>query len=50
MFDRYVASPRHTMQVDYNDYLHALTIERRAGEKHTARGEGQRLTRSSSVA
>jgi hypothetical protein len=28
---RYVASKRHTIQVDYEDYLHALAKERRAG-------------------
>ena len=41
MFDRYVASPRHTMQVDYDDYLHALAIERRAGAKRAGHHEGQ---------
>lgn len=33
MFARYVASPRHTMQVDFDDYLAALNRERRAGAK-----------------
>jgi hypothetical protein len=28
---RYVASKRHTIQVDFDDYLHALTKERREG-------------------
>jgi dimethylaniline monooxygenase (N-oxide forming) len=28
---RYVASKRHTIQVDFDDYLHALAKERRAG-------------------
>jgi dimethylaniline monooxygenase (N-oxide forming) len=28
---RYVASPRHTMQVDYEAYMSALRVERRAG-------------------
>jgi len=28
---RYVASKRHTIQVDYDDYLHALAKERRVG-------------------
>jgi cation diffusion facilitator CzcD-associated flavoprotein CzcO len=28
---RYVASKRHTIQVDFDDYLHALTKERSAG-------------------
>jgi cation diffusion facilitator CzcD-associated flavoprotein CzcO len=31
MFRRYVPSKRHTMQVDYDDYLAALERERRAG-------------------
>jgi dimethylaniline monooxygenase (N-oxide forming) len=31
MFNRYVKSKRHTMQVDYDDYVAALGKERRAG-------------------
>jgi dimethylaniline monooxygenase (N-oxide forming) len=31
MFRRYVPSKRHTMQVDYDDYLAALARERKAG-------------------
>ncbi len=31
MRKRYVASKRHTIQVDYDDYLHALAKERREG-------------------
>jgi dimethylaniline monooxygenase (N-oxide forming) len=31
MFKRYVRSKRHTLQVDYDDYLAALDRERRAG-------------------
>jgi dimethylaniline monooxygenase (N-oxide forming) len=31
MFRRYVASPRHTMQVDYDDYLADLAKERQRG-------------------
>ena len=31
MRERYVASKRHTIQVDYDDYLHALAKERSAG-------------------
>jgi dimethylaniline monooxygenase (N-oxide forming) len=31
MRQRYVASKRHTIQVDYDDYLHELAKERRAG-------------------
>jgi cation diffusion facilitator CzcD-associated flavoprotein CzcO len=39
MFKRYVASPRHTMQVDYDDYLLDLTRERARGhERAQARG------------
>ena len=30
MRQRYVASKRHTIQVDYDDYLHELAKERRA--------------------
>lgn len=40
MFARYVASPRHTMQVDFDDYLFALAAERRAGEKRAQAGTG----------
>ncbi|HEV2752222.1 MAG TPA: NAD(P)/FAD-dependent oxidoreductase, partial [Solirubrobacteraceae bacterium] len=32
MAKRYVASKRHTIQVDFDDYLHELARERRAGE------------------
>ena len=32
MFRRYVASPRHTMQVDFEDYVLAVRRERRRGE------------------
>jgi dimethylaniline monooxygenase (N-oxide forming) len=39
MFKRYVASKRHTMQVDYDDYLADLAKERRRGaERASARG------------
>jgi dimethylaniline monooxygenase (N-oxide forming) len=39
MRKRYVASKRHTIQVDFNDYLYALDAERRAGaERARARG------------
>jgi hypothetical protein len=39
MRKRYVASKRHTIQVDFNDYLYALEAERRAGaERARARG------------
>src|SRR5215210_6624829 len=42
MFKRYVASKRHTMQVDYDDYVVALDKERRRGEAR-ARAQGNRL-------
>jgi dimethylaniline monooxygenase (N-oxide forming) len=39
MRKRYVASKRHTIQVDFDDYLYALDAERRAGaERARARG------------
>jgi cation diffusion facilitator CzcD-associated flavoprotein CzcO len=39
MFKRYVASPRHTMQVDFDDYLLELSRERaRGAERARARG------------
>src|SRR3954452_5375056 len=39
MFKRYVASPRHTMQVDFDDYLLELPRERARGrERAQARG------------
>jgi cation diffusion facilitator CzcD-associated flavoprotein CzcO len=41
MFRRYVASPRHTMQVDFDDYLHELAQERRKGGRR-ARHQGFR--------
>jgi cation diffusion facilitator CzcD-associated flavoprotein CzcO len=42
MFKRYVASKRHTMQVDYDDYLADLAKERRRGAER-ARAVGNRL-------
>jgi hypothetical protein len=36
---RYVASKRHTIQVDFDDYLHALAKERRRGAER-ARANG----------
>ncbi len=42
MFKRYVASKRHTMQVDFDTYLYELDKERRAGEER-ARAGGDRL-------
>ncbi len=44
MFKRYVASKRHTMQVDFEDYLYHLARERRRGEKRAA-PEGARARR-----
>ncbi len=42
MFKRYVASKRHTMQVDFDNYLFALRRERRAGARRV-RARGFRL-------
>jgi dimethylaniline monooxygenase (N-oxide forming) len=42
MFARYVPSKRHTMQVDYDDYLAALGKERKRGAQR-ARQQGNRL-------
>ncbi len=36
MFRRYVASQRHTMQVDFEDYLAGVAAERRRGERRAA--------------
>ena len=41
MRERYVASKRHTIQVDFDDYLHALAKERAGGRRAGAR---QRLS------
>jgi hypothetical protein len=41
MRERYVASKRHTIQVDFDDYLHALQKERQAGAER-ARAKGFR--------
>jgi cation diffusion facilitator CzcD-associated flavoprotein CzcO len=43
MFRRYVASKRHTMQVDFDDYLLALSRERRRGQQRAQRA-GNRLS------
>jgi hypothetical protein len=41
MFKRYVASPRHTMQIDFDDYLLDLRRERERGrERARQRGFG----------
>jgi cation diffusion facilitator CzcD-associated flavoprotein CzcO len=42
MRKRYVASKRHTMQVDFDDYMLAARQERRRGERRAARA-GHRL-------
>jgi len=42
MFKRYVASKRHTMQVDFDNYLFALARERRVGARRV-RQRGFRL-------
>jgi thioredoxin reductase len=42
MRKRYVASKRHTIQVDFDDYLYALAAERRAGAQR-ARARGYSL-------
>jgi hypothetical protein len=36
MFKRYVASKRHTMQVDFDNYLYELRRELNAGAKRAA--------------
>ena len=41
MHERYVASKRHTIQVDFDDYLYALAKERAAGADR-ARASGYR--------
>jgi hypothetical protein len=42
MFKRYVASPRHTMQVDFEDFVYALDKERQRGAKR-ARATGNAM-------
>ncbi len=42
MFKRYVASKRHTMQVDYDSYLYDLGREIKRGAER-ARAQGYRL-------
>ena len=51
MRSRYVSSKRHTIQVDFDDYLYALEKERRAGaERARARGYARpALCRTSAV-
>ncbi|MDQ3035191.1 MAG: NAD(P)-binding domain-containing protein [Myxococcota bacterium] len=44
MFARYVASPRHTMQVDYDDYVMELERERARGRKRAGRRAGGRAS------
>ena len=40
MFKRYVASKRHTMQVDYDDWMVAAAKEHKAGEERARAGAG----------
>jgi dimethylaniline monooxygenase (N-oxide forming) len=49
MFARYVTSRRHTMQVDFEDYLQGLAKERRRGARR-ARKRGHALPVSSPLA
>jgi len=42
MFKRYVASKRHTMQIDYDDWMAAAAKERKAGAER-ARAQANRL-------
>jgi cation diffusion facilitator CzcD-associated flavoprotein CzcO len=49
MRKRYVASKRHTIQVDFDDYLYALDAERRAGAER-ARERGYALPISARAA
>ena len=55
MFKRYVASKRHTMQVDFDNYLYELGRERRAGARARARarlppaGRGARRRREAAA-
>jgi hypothetical protein len=37
MFERYVPSKRHTMQVDFDDYLRELSHEMKRGAKRAKR-------------
>lgn len=43
MFERYVPSARHTMQVDFDEYLIELEKERRRGTERAATRRGQRF-------
>ena len=36
---RYVASKRHTIQVDFDDYMRELEREMKAGARRAARGQ-----------
>lgn len=40
---RFVASPRHTMQIDPDDYVRGLAQERARGRKRAAQGRGVRF-------
>ncbi len=50
MFARYVKSRRHTMQVDFDDYLAGLAREIDRGEKRARAGTGERFTRTHGAA
>jgi hypothetical protein len=51
MKKRYIASKRHTIQVDFDDYLYALAAERKAGaERARARGYAPPLVGPAAVA
>jgi hypothetical protein len=51
MFKRYVASPRHTMQVDYDDFMLAMQREMAAGaERAQAQGFSLPVTPRADVA
>jgi cation diffusion facilitator CzcD-associated flavoprotein CzcO len=41
MFHRYVRSARHTMQIDFDEYLYAAARERKAGEARARASGGQ---------
>jgi dimethylaniline monooxygenase (N-oxide forming) len=43
MFERYVPSARHTMQVDFDEYLIELAEERRRGAERARRQRGRRF-------
>jgi dimethylaniline monooxygenase (N-oxide forming) len=51
MRKRYIASKRHTIQVDFDDYIYALDTERRAGaERARTRGFAAQIQARASIA